>query len=152
MNLLDHFGLRYQIRPPDDLPFPIALKGRPDPLEGVDLTQKTVEEVFALYREVAAPVSLRDLVDRGFACSVGPDEFTYKEPILAVAQQIGSAHEDEKVDEANLHMEDITITSYCAYGRTLVDVGTHALAAGKGLMAHLAESGPFAYQEGDERS
>jgi hypothetical protein len=77
------------------------------------------------------PASLREIIECGQAAYIGPEEWTYGELILAVAQQMGGAHEDATVDEGLMLLEQYIDRGYSGIGAALRDIGFLVLDAGK---------------------
>lgn len=120
LNLMDEHGFSYDV-PPTGPPFdkqPIAMVGwRDDPVHqrltrelasamGDDAKMaKVSEELIALRK----PVPIREFVNRALAVYIAPDDYSYRDLTLAVAQQVGSSHEDDEVDEPLVKMQNIQI-------------------------------------------
>lgn len=140
LDLLDSCGLNYCVHPIPDLPFPITMVGDIHKPPEEDFSKLTPEEIWARHRVKAKPVPLRDFIDRGLAVFIAPYEFSYRDLILAVAHQIGGAHEDREVEVALLELEQFLIGGYSGYGAPLRHIGSLVFHAGKYLIRYIAES------------
>lgn len=106
LDLMDAYKFTYDVQPPEIGIFPYRLF---IPMVGQSALEETEEEEVVLRdtlkpeelaraREAAAwPVPLREFVDYGLAVSFAPDEYSYRDLVLMVAQQFGSSHEDPKL-------------------------------------------------------
>jgi hypothetical protein len=146
LDLMDEFGFKYEVHPIPDLPFPITMVGDIHRPPEVDFTDMSADEIWAYHRSHGRPVPLREFVDRALAVYVAPHEFSYRELILGVAQQIGVSHEDPTVDEALVHLEGFIIGGYSGYGAPLVHVANLVFNAGQSLLGMLVLAGRYVRQ------
>lgn len=120
LNLMDELGFGYEVPPPGP-PLdkrPVAMVGwRDDPVHqkltrdlasamGDDAKMAKVSETLVDLRK---PIPLREFVNRALAVYIAPHDYSYKALTLAVAQQVGSSHEDDEVDEPLVQMQNIQI-------------------------------------------
>ncbi len=125
LDLMDEYGFVYEVQPPGVSgsgppmkPQPLPMVGwREDPthteisellssaIESEDKAQ--MEEVDRRLAEFAQPVSFRDWVNRGLAVFIVPYDYSHRELVLAIAQQIGSSHEDDSVEEPILRLQQV---------------------------------------------
>ena len=54
-------------------------------------------------------VPFEEYVERGLAVHIAPYDYSFRELVLAVAQQIGSGHEDSAVDVPLVQMANMSI-------------------------------------------
>jgi hypothetical protein len=126
LDLLDEHEVESWVYPTPGLPFPIPLVGQPYAAE-----QEGMRE--------ASPLTLREFVERGLAVFISGREFTYRDLVLAVAQQIGTGHEDPLVDEHLAELEQYIIGGFSGYGAPVGHLGQLALSAGLNLTEHLVQ-------------
>jgi hypothetical protein len=120
LSLMDEYGFTYEVQPPGP-PFdkrPIPMVGwRDDPVQQ-QLTadfnaalgnREMLDAVLEREASLRRPVPLREYVDRGRAVFIAPYEYSFNDLTLAIAQQIGSSHEDEEVEEPIVKMQSIVI-------------------------------------------
>ncbi|MBI3468213.1 MAG: hypothetical protein HY000_34850 [Planctomycetes bacterium] len=143
LDLLDGFGLQYLVQSDPELPLPLQMVGDIGKTPTEDFSTLSPHEIWARYRANAKPIPLREFVNCGLAVFIRPHEFSHRDLILAVAQQIGSAHEDRSVEVPLLELEHFLIGGYSGYGASLRSVGFLVLQAGRYLICHLAENNEY---------
>ena len=99
----------------------------PEPLELEGLTS---EEIWDVHRASGRDVPLREFIDDALAVYIRPHAFSHRELILAVAQQTGSAREDETVEVALVQLEQFLIGGFSGYAGPMSGAAEHALRAG----------------------
>jgi hypothetical protein len=140
---MDDFGFIYEVNPPTDTPLPH------EPIPTVGWQDEPAEKQFAKelseaigdeqkLAEVLAkrvlqrrPLPLREFVDRALAVHIAPYDYSFKELTLAVAQQMGSSHEDDTIEEPLAKMFNIYFFGNPSYAAILVDFGRLVLNAGE---------------------
>lgn len=167
LNLMDEFGFVYEINPPADTPLPhepIPLVGwQDDPVEkqfaqelsGAIGDEQKLAEVLAKRALQRRPLLLREFVDRALAVHIAPYDYSFKELTLAVAQQMGSSHEDDTIEEPLAKMLNIYFFGNPSYAAILVDFGRLVLNAGEQFLefmihTHNYEPKYFKRQSGAE--
>ena len=73
---------------------------------GDKLKMQQVEERLAV---LALPVPFRDWVNKGLAVYIKPYDYSHRELILVIAQQFGSSHEDDAVEEPIVRLQQVMI-------------------------------------------
>ena len=89
------------------------------------------------------PVLFDDYLDRALAIGNEDGEYSYKELILAVSQQIGSSHEDATVDDLLAKLGGTSWTTRPEFLDPLLQVTQHTLGLGAMLYQNLALSGRY---------
>jgi hypothetical protein len=127
LNLMDEYAFVHEVQPPGVSasgpplkPQPLPMVGwRDDPIhaeiserlsraiESGDAAQ--MEEIDRRLAELAQPVHFRDWVNKGLAVFIAPYDYSHRELVLAIAQQFGSSHEDDSVEEPILRLRQIYI-------------------------------------------
>lgn len=142
LDLMDEYGFVYEVHPIPDLPFPITMVGQLHEEPEVDFSAISPEEIWAHHRARAKPVRLREFIDRALAVYIRPHEFSYRDLILAVAQQIGVSHEDRTMEKALVELEQFLIGGFSGYGAPLRHCAQLVYDAGVRFMGHVASTGP----------
>jgi hypothetical protein len=156
LNLMDELGFKYDVPPPGPpgpLTIPIPLVGwRTDPdfqaytrelEEAGDDQQKRAaihEKHNAKFRK---PMPLREYTDKAFATLIYSHEYSFRELVLDVAQQCGSSHEDESIDEPIAQMRSIRIGGVEQYVAVIVDYAQLVLDAGARFILYAVEKGHY---------
>ena len=127
LNLMDEFGFVYEIQPPGASasgpplkPQPLPMVGwREDPIhaEISERLSRAIEsgdtaqmgEIDRRLAELAKPVPFREWVNSGLAVFIAPHDYSHRELVLAIAQQFGSSHDDDSVEEPILRLQQIYI-------------------------------------------
>lgn len=138
LDLMDEYEFAYEVHPIPDLPFPITMVGKLHEEPEVDFSAMSPEEIWAHHRALAKPVPLREFIDRGLAVYIRPHEFSYRDLILAVAQQIGVSHEDTTMEKALVELEQFLIGGFSGYGAPLRHCAQLVYNAGVRFMRHVA--------------
>jgi hypothetical protein len=141
LNLMDELGFFYEIHPPGS-PFdkmPIPLVGwRDDPdhqaLTGEFQKAGDDEQKLAVALEKQArlrkSMPLREYTEKALAIFIRPFDFNYRDLILSVAQQCGSSHEDEDIDEPMAQMRSIVIGGIESHIAPLIEYAGYVVDAG----------------------
>ena len=138
LDLLDEYQVEFPVAPIPDLPFPIQLVGQPPTELPADVIAGGPERIWEHYRATGVTYSLRDFVQRGLAVYVAPREYSYNDLVLAVAQQIGSGHEDATMEASLRDLETILIGGYSGYAAPLRSLSQLVLDAGGQLIGRVA--------------
>lgn len=101
LSMMDEFNFTYEVPPPpppfDKLPIPMV-GWREDPSHLAVDDKATIEEALASQAALRRPVPFPEYVERALAVSVGPRDYSFRDLVLAISQQVGSSHEDTAVD------------------------------------------------------
>jgi hypothetical protein len=156
LDLMDELGFNYNVPPPGPpgpITMPIALVGwRTDPdfqahvreLEeaGGDQQKRAAihEKHNAKFRK---SMPLREYTDKAFATLIYFHEYSFCELVLDVAQQCGSSHEDEAIDEPIAQMRTIRIGGVEQHVAVIVDYAKRVLDAGANFILYAVEKGLY---------
>jgi hypothetical protein len=148
IQLMKEFGFSFDIQPkrePIHGPIPMvgwltdpetlalreefrAATGNPDRL------QAAVRRQAALAR--AVPIA--DFVEKGLAFHIAPYDYSYLDLVLAVAQQDGSSHEDDAIDEPLVRLRSLLINGRAAHIVSLVNLADLVLDVGSRFLLFVA--------------
>lgn len=141
LDLLKTYGLASDVLPQPPTFGPVAMVGDIAKYGSLDLSTMSdaeLEDLAARERARAKPVPLASFVEAGLAVYIDPYEISYKDLILTVAQQSGTAHEDDHLDAAIVELERILIGGYSGHEAPLRGLGMIVLSAGRELIRHVA--------------
>jgi len=157
LDLMDEYSFSYNVQPPGAreggppvIPQPLHMVGwRDDPVQQ-RLTEELAEannsgdeskmqSVAQQLAELARPVPFREWVNSGLAVFIKPYDYSHRELVLAIAQQIGSSHEDESVDEPIVQLEAILIGGVESYLLLIVDFAEQVIEVGSRFVEHMIE-------------
>jgi len=113
------------------------------------------DKLEAIDREMAAlavPVPFPDWVDRGLAVHIRPHDYSNRELVLAIAQQFGSSHEDESVDEPLVQLQQFVIGGQRGDLAPLISFASTVIYVGRLFVQHLVSDYSYdpAYFKGEE--
>lgn len=116
---MDEVGFRFDVPPPSLPPYgPIPLVGWKDDAEMKAISEEIAEAIddesrlqaaLAKQKSLARPIAFHSYVEKAFAVYIAPHDYSYRDLVLAVAQQVGSSHEDEAVDEPLVRLRHFVI-------------------------------------------
>ncbi len=117
LDLMDKYNFKYEVQPPGLREGGPPLKLQPMPMVGwredpehieiTDELSKAIEsgdkekmkEIDEKLAAMAKPIPFREWVNKGLAVFIRPYNYSHRELTLAIAQQFGSSHEDDSVEE-----------------------------------------------------
>lgn len=155
LDLMDEYDFEHLVLPPGVDPDGPPVKPHPVPMVGendVPARRRLQERLDAAYAAgdpdalasidaefaaLALPVPFREWIDRGVAVFIAPHEYSNKELVLAIAQQAGSAHEDDSVEEPIIQMRQFTIAGHSGELAPLLDLAHYVLGVGAAFIEHL---------------
>lgn len=148
-SLMSEFGFAYEVQPPGppnhQMPIPLKGEARDLPaealvakLEAAKGDESVIQELLKVQEARRHPVDFADYVDNGLAVFIAPHEYSFRELVVSVAQQEGSAHEDTAVDESLVHMGQIVIGRDPAHIAALVKFADLVLAVGAEFIKFLS--------------
>jgi len=127
LDLMDEYNFIYEVQPPGLQeggpplkPQPMSMVGsRDDPIlkelsEELSESLKSGDEekisnIEKKLADLSKPVPFREWVNKGLALYIKPHEYSHRELTLAIAQQFGSSHEDDSVEEPLVRLRQIII-------------------------------------------
>ena len=107
--MMEEYGFSYDVQPPPP-PFdkqPIPMVGwKKDPnylalaqqVKAAIRDEQEMQEALAAQAALRRPVPFTEYVERALAVYIDPYEYSFRDLVLAIAQQIGSSHEDTAID------------------------------------------------------
>lgn len=142
LDLMDEFGFEHNVQPPSEPPFshlPIYTVGWNDEPGVKELNEEltvAVEdpEKLEVWRQKMIqrrkPLSFREYVNKGLALVVLSQEYSFRDLTRAIAEQMGSSHEDKAVEESLAQLKNILIGGHQGHIGPLVQFGNHVLVVG----------------------
>jgi hypothetical protein len=127
LNLMDEYSFVYEVQPPGVSASGPALKPQPLPMVGwradplhAEISERLsraiepgdaaqIQKIEQRLAELAKPIPFREWVNRGLAVFIAPYDYSHHELVLAIAQQFGSSHEDDTVEESILRLQQIYV-------------------------------------------
>jgi len=158
LDLMDHYGFAHYVQPPglgSDGP---PMKPQPVPMIGWrdDSVQQAIAEELtdaiesgdsAKVRQIehkladlAHPVPFREWVNKGLAVYIRPYDYSYSELTRAIAQQFGSSHEDDSVDEPIVRLQQVLIAGESGDIAPPIEFARYVLAVGTRFIGFLVEN------------
>lgn len=152
--MMEEFRFEYVVQPPSP-PFqkmPISMVGwREDP-EWQAVTQQVEaalgdEEALAAALDAQAalrrPVPFPEYVERGLAVYIAPKDYSHRELTAAIAQQVGSSHEDTAMDESLVKMGGVIIGNDESHVAALVTFSDLVLEVGRQFIEYVTANHGF---------
>lgn len=151
LSLMDETGFGYDVQPPGP-PFekqPIPTVGwKDDPAHqalsaevraalGDDAKLEALLEKQAALRQ---PMPFPDYVEKALAVYIAPYDYSYRDLVLAVSQQVGSSHEDTSMDKSLLEMKSIILGGQEGYVAPLINFARLVLDVGIQFLRYLVEN------------
>lgn len=154
LDLMDEYGFAYHIQPPGRDPNGPPLAPQPLPMVGwrqdpelqriyKNLDSDDQARVASAEAELAAlarPVPFREWVDRGLAVFIDPHDYSHRDLVLAIAQQYGSSHEDESVEEPIQRLKSFNIGGHPGDIAPLIDFAHLVIHVGELFIGHLVHT------------
>ena len=106
-----------------------------------DKTQ--MEAVERRLAELARPVPFRQWVNQGLAVYIAPYDYSHRELVLAIAQQFGSSHEDESIEEPIVRLQNIVIGGETSDIAAMIGFADKVISVGQLFVGHLVEHHGF---------
>lgn len=161
LDLMDEYGFVHEVQPPGSSktgpplkPGPLSMVGwRDDPIH-LEISQQLSQanksgdkdQMQALDRrlaELARPVPFREWVNNGLAVYIAPYDYSHRELVLAIAQQFGSSHEDDAIEEPILLLQKIYICGETSDIVPLIVFAEFVISVGLRFIRHLEECHGF---------
>lgn len=151
LSLMDKYGFSYEIQPPDP-PFnegPIPMVGwKDDPehralaieLEKAKGDKDKLEKILEKQSALRRPVPFPEYVERALAVYIKPHDYSYRDLVLAVAQQVGSGHEDIAMEEPLMQLRQFIIGGDLGYVAPLIRFADLVLKVGCQFMGFLVKN------------
>jgi hypothetical protein len=148
--MMDEFGFSYEVQPPPP-PFdkqPIPMVGWRDDPNQLALVRQTeaalgddekMEEVLSAQAALRRPVPFAEYVERGLAVYIAPHDYSFRDLVLAIAQQMGSGHEDTAVDVPLAQMGTVMLGGEQSHIAALVNFADLVLTVGGLFIEHVVK-------------
>src|SRR5262249_16172865 len=154
---MDEFGFVYEVQPPGVSASGPPLKPQPLPLVGwredpihVEISERLsraiesgdtaqMEEIDRRLAELAKLIPFREWVNKGLAVFIAPYDYSHRELVLAIAQQFGSSHEDDSVEEPILRLQQIYIGGQRGDLAPMIVFANSVLSVGVGFIRHVED-------------
>jgi hypothetical protein len=152
LDLMDEVGFTYEVQPPGPLTIPIPPGGWRD---GPDYQALTLEiqqaagdrqKLAAIHERQAKlrkPMSLREYTDKALATFIKPYDYSFNELVRSIAQQCGSSHEDESIDEPIAQMRSLVLNGVESHVAVMVEYAGRVLDAGAKFILYSVEKGLY---------
>lgn len=146
IHLMKKYDYEYLVHPSNEpLDYlPIQLKSKYKSKKQMEIDKKyenacsevEFDEMIEELRKLRFSYPLDEYLEKALAVFIAPDEYSYRELIVAVAQQIGSSHEDLAVDEGIYKLSQIEIGGQIAYTAPIIGIARTCFAAGMEFITH----------------
>lgn len=152
--MMEEYGFSYEVQPPPS-PFDkqaIPMVGwRKDPNHlalaqqveaALDNAQK-MERALAAQAALRRPVPFAEYVECGLAVYIAPHDYSFRDLVLAIAQQMGSSHEATAVDESLTQMGRIILGGEESHVAALINFADLVLTVGVLFTGHVVEHNSY---------
>jgi hypothetical protein len=89
------------------------------------------------------PKSLREYTDKALATFIKPYDYSFNELVRSIAQQCGSSHEDESIDEPIAQMRSLVLNGVESHVAVMVEYAGRVLDAGAKFILYSVEKGLY---------
>lgn len=149
--MMEEYEFSYHVQPPG-LPFdkqPIPLVGwRNDPVhqalaQEVQAALGDEEKMTAVLEKQAAlrrPIPFPEYVEKGLAVYIKPYDYSYRKLVLAIAQQVGSSHEDHDVNEPLVQMQNVVLGNEESHIAVLIQFADLVIRVGFMFIEHVVQN------------
>ncbi len=158
LNLMDEYGFSYEVQPsgiqeggPPLMSQPLPMVGWHDDPVNQQLTEEIseafesgdkskIQRVEEKLAELARPVPFREWVDKGLAVFIKPYDYSHRDLVLAIAQQFGSSHEDDSIEEPIVRLQQFMIGGQTLDIATMIVFAESVIQVGSLFIRHVVES------------
>lgn len=155
LDLMDKYGFKHEVQPPHRRsggpplkPQPVPMVGwREDPEQNAisdeladamhSQDQTKMQDINRKLENLACPIPFREWVNKGLAVYIFPYDYSHRELTLAIAQQMGSSHEDESLEEPIVRLQHVVLAGETSEVATLIDFAHYVLSVGIDFLKHL---------------
>ena len=150
LSLMDTYDFIYEVQPPGP-PFdkqPILMVGWADDPIHQSLTVEVqaarddkakLDEVLKKQAALRRPIPFAEYVEKALAVYIAPYDYSYRDLVLAISQQVGSSHEDTSMDETLIRMKQVIIGGDEGHVAPLIGFSDLVLKVGLEFLGYLAE-------------
>ena len=93
--------------------------------------------------QLARPVPFREWVNNGLAVYIAPHDYSHRDLVLAIAQQFGSSHEDDSIEEPIIRLQQIYIGGQTGDIAPLISFADSVIAVGTNFLHYLEQHHEF---------
>ena len=158
LDLMDKYNFEYEVQPPGLReggpplkPQPMPMVGWRDDSEHKEISEelsKAIEsgdkgkmvEIDKKLADLATPIPFREWVNKGLAVFIKPYDYSNRELTLAIAQQFGSSHEDDSVEEPIVQLQQIIIGGETSDIAPMIVFAESVIHVGKMFISHLVSN------------
>ena len=161
LDLMDEYDFMHEVQPPGTSDSGPPLKQQPLPMvawrddpvhaeisqqllqameSGNDAQLEAVEHRLA---QLARPVPFREWVNNGLAVYIAPHDYSHRDLVLAIAQQFGSSHEDDSIEEPIIRLQQMYIGGQTGDIAPLISFADSVIAVGTNFLHYLERHHEF---------
>ena len=158
LDLMDKYSFKYEVQPPGLQEGGPPLKPQPMPMVGWrdDPVHKEISEELSKASEsgdeekmieidkkmtdLAKPIPFREWINKGLAVFIEPYDYSNRELTLAIAQQFGSSHEDDSVEEPIVQLQQIIIGGETSDIAPMIVFAKSVIHVGQMFISHLVRN------------
>ena len=157
LSMMNEYDFAYSVQP-HPAPFDkeaIPMVGwREDPVE-IELTQRfeaalgddlKLEEVLEAQAALRRPVPFNEYVEKGLAVYIAPHDYSFRDLVLAISQQIGSGHEDSTVEAPLMELAQFILNGEEGHVAPLIAFSERVLHVGALFIDHVAKNHGYSPQ------
>jgi len=155
---MDKYNFEYEVQPSDLRKGGSPLKPHPMPMVGwrddpqykkiTDEWSKAIEigdeakmtGIDKKLADLAKPIPFREWVNKGLAVFIKPYDYSNRELTLAIAQQFGSSHEDDSVEEPIVRLQQIIIGGETSDIAPMIVFAKWVIHVGQMFISHLVSN------------
>ncbi len=149
--LMEELGFSYDVQPPGP-PFdkqPIPMIGwRDDPVHQQLTTEvqaaigdeRRLSQILQKQAALRHALPFREYVEKSLAVFIAPYDYSYRELTLAVAQQVGSSHEDLSVEEPLIKLQQFRLAGHQGHVAPLIVFADSVLKVGGAFVEFLIQT------------
>jgi len=101
--------------------------------------QSEIEAINEEQAKNALPMPLREWINEALAFFVKPHDYSNRDLVLLISQQMGSAHEDDAVDEKIAILQNIFVFGETIDIHTLITLTDLVLQVGRHFLGYLVD-------------
>lgn len=162
LDLMDKYNFKYEVQPPGLReggpplkPQPVSMIGWRDDPQHKQISEELSEaiesgdeekmmEIDKKLADLAKPIPFREWVNKGLAVFIKPYDYSNRELTLAIAQQFGSSHEDDSVEEPIVQLQQIIIGGETGDIAPMIAFAESVIHVGQLFISHVVST--FSYE------
>lgn len=151
IRLMQELGFSFNVQPPgpplDKQPIPMV-GWRDDPeyqalaneAQNLSGDKEALDALLDKQAAMRRPVPFPEYVDKALAVYVAPYDYSYRELVLAIAQQVGGSHEDTTVEEPIVRLSHFFIGGHEGHITPLISFAKLVTGVGAQFIAFVAKN------------